>query len=72
MDGRGSGSEGQDCFPLPQGLAQQPVPRPDDDRPKLFDRVLSQPGMPGVGDVVVTNVRFDVSRQVSGDSVQAS
>ena len=41
--------------------------------PELFDRVLLQPGVPGVGDLVVTDVCFDVSGQVSSvksDSVQ--
>ena len=41
---------------------------------ELFDRVLSQPGVQGVGDLVVANVRFTVTGQVSsvkGDSVWA-
>ena len=39
---------------------------------ELFDQVSSQPGVPGVGDLVVANVCFDVTGQVSsvkGDSV---
>ena len=32
MDSRGSGSEGQDCVPLPRGLFQWPAPRSDDAR----------------------------------------
>ena len=40
----------------------------------LFDWVPLQPGVPGVGDLVVANDRFDVTGQVSlvkGDSVRA-
>ena len=55
MDGRGSGSEGLDCFPLPQGLAQQPVPRLDDDRP------TRQFGRPPVETVKVSAVLVDVT-----------
>ena len=42
--------------------------------PELFDRVVYQPGVPGVGDLVVAYVRFDVPGQfssVGGDSVRA-
>ena len=31
---------------------------------ELFDRVSSQPGVPGVGDLFVANFRFDVTGHV--------
>ena len=55
MDDRGSGSEGQDCFPLMQGLVQRPVPRPDDDRPS------GQSGRPQVEVVKVSAVLVDAT-----------
>ena len=51
MDGRASGSEGQDCFPLPQGLAQ----RPDDKQP------TGQFGWPPVEAVKVSAVLVDTT-----------
>ena len=54
-DDRGSGSEGQDCFPLPKGLVQQPVPQTDD------GWLAGQSGLPPVKVVKVSAVLVDAT-----------
>ena len=55
MDSRGGDSEGQDCFPLSQGLIQRPVPRPDD------DRLTGPSGWPPAEGVEVSAVLVDAT-----------